>query len=377
MKKAVMNVIFFSAGRKSKKQISKGKRVKDVAQRRSKEKADSVPDSKSKVVEREASPHVSHKQKDIVMASPPPVKQETEPEKKEIKVERTVLEEKMNKDRVVESTEIRRDLPKSYQREARKPSPDSSSDESAKAKSPARKRLVSASDHSSSESPPRRRSRSRERGKSASASPRRRKRSPSPVATKIHVGNLTRNVNKDHITEIFSIYGKVRHVEMPVNRNNLVLRNYAYVEYEGPIEAEKAVKHMDGGWIDGQEVQTKLVLPMKDRRRPSPGRFNPRNRRRSPPRPRQPQRGFNRRSRTPPRRRSPSPGARRRSPRRSRSPVRRRSRSPVRGNFRRRRGSVSTESSRSRSPVRRVGRQRSRSASVSRRRRFSRSSTSS
>ena len=303
------------------------------------------------------------KQKSTTKASPPPQTESIETARKEIKVEKEAEPQKMKTENAEEN--VRKELPKSYQRETRQQSPSSGSDESMPARSPVREKAPSVSDRSSSESPQRFKQRA---AKSTSLSPRRRKRSPSPVVRKIHVGNLTRNVNKDHVMEIFSVYGKVCHVEMPVNRNNLVLRNYAYVEYDHPSEAEKAVKYMDGGWIDGQEAQTKLVLPMKDRRRPSPGRFNQRNRRRSPPRYRPQQRPFGRRSRTPPRRRSPSPVRRR-----SRTPPRRRSRSPVRSNYRRRRGSLSSDSSRS--PARR--RPRSKSPSVSRRRRFSRSSTSS
>lgn len=56
------------------------------------------------------------------------------------------------------------------------------------------------------------RSRSRD---SRSDRRKRRRRSPTPRPTKIHIGRLTRTVNKDHITEIFSVYGVVKHIEFP------------------------------------------------------------------------------------------------------------------------------------------------------------------
>ncbi|KFQ17855.1 RNPS1 protein, partial [Geococcyx californianus] len=149
----------------------------------------------------------------------------------------------------------------------------------------------------------------------------RKRRSPSPRPTKVHVGRLTRNVTKDHIMEIFSTYGKIKMIDMPVDRLNPHLsKGYAYVEFENPDDAEKALKHMDGGQIDGQEITATAVLA--PRPRPPPRRFSPPRRmlppppmwRRSPPR-------MRRRSRSP-RRRSP---VRRRS--RSRSPGRRRHRS--------------------------------------------------
>lgn len=92
-------------------------------------------------------------------------------------------------------------------------------------------------------------------------------------------------------------------------------RGIAYIEYTTPDEAENAMKHMDGGQIDGQEITAAPVIPPKIRpmmRRPSPPM------RRPPPRWRSPIR-YNRRRSPPPRRRSPR--------RRSRSPIRRRRRS--------------------------------------------------
>lgn len=83
-----------------------------------------------------------------------------------------------------------------------------------------------------------------------STSPKRRKRSPTPKPCKIHIGRLTRNVTKEHVTEIFSIYGIVKSVEMPTDRTQTHLsRGFAYVEYEKAEDAESAMKHMDGGTI--------------------------------------------------------------------------------------------------------------------------------
>lgn len=48
--------------------------------------------------------------------------------------------------------------------------------------------------------------------------------------------------------EIFSTYGKIKMIDMPVERMHPHLsKGYAYVEFENPDEAEKALKHMDGG----------------------------------------------------------------------------------------------------------------------------------
>ncbi|KAL0993450.1 hypothetical protein UPYG_G00108050 [Umbra pygmaea] len=167
----------------------------------------------------------------------------------------------------------------------------------------------------------RRRSRSASKTQKKGEEKERRRRSPSPKPTKVHLGRLTRNVTKEHIQEIFATYGKIKMIDMPVERIHPHLsRGYAYVEYETPEEAQKALKYMDGGQIDGQEITASAVLTPRIRpppRRPSPPRRMPPPPpmwRRTPPR-------MRRRSRSP-RRRSP---VRRRS--RSRSPGRRRHRS--------------------------------------------------
>uniref|UniRef100_A0A8B9IG76 RNA binding protein with serine rich domain 1 n=1 Tax=Anser cygnoides TaxID=8845 RepID=A0A8B9IG76_ANSCY len=129
----------------------------------------------------------------------------------------------------------------------------SSSSASSRSGSSSTSRSSSSSSSSGSPSPSRRRHDNRRRSRSKSKPPKRdekerKRRSPSPRPTKVHVGRLTRNVTKDHIMEIFSTYGKIKMIDMPVDRLNPHLsKGYAYVEFENPDDAEKALKHMDGG----------------------------------------------------------------------------------------------------------------------------------
>lgn len=62
------------------------------------------------------------------------------------------------------------------------------------------------------------------------------------------IGLLCICLSQDHIQEIFSTYGKIKTVEMPMDRLHPHLsRCSAYVEFETPEEAQKALKYMDGG----------------------------------------------------------------------------------------------------------------------------------
>ncbi|KAI0988818.1 hypothetical protein GJ496_007003 [Pomphorhynchus laevis] len=89
---------------------------------------------------------------------------------------------------------------------------------------------------------------------------------------KIHVGKLTRNITKDHVKEIFSTYGTVKSVDMPMDRIHQHLnRGYAYVQYQYSKQAEMAFKFMNDGMIDGQTITVALILPavtMESRRSP-------------------------------------------------------------------------------------------------------------
>ncbi|KAJ8318062.1 hypothetical protein KUTeg_003153 [Tegillarca granosa] len=116
----------------------------------------------------------------------------------------------------------------------------------------------SGSSHSSGSSGSRKRTKTKRK---TSESPKRRKRSPTPKPTKLHIGKLTRNVNRDHMMEIFSVYGQIKNLDMPIDRfHPEFTKGFAYIEYDKPEEAEKAVKYMDGGQIDGQEITAQPVL---------------------------------------------------------------------------------------------------------------------
>lgn len=90
--------------------------------------------------------------------------------------------------------------------------------------------------------------------------------------------------------EIFSVYGVIKNVEMPPDpRAPHLNRGIAWVEFGDAKEAEDAMKHMDGGQIDGQEITAAPVLDIAfNRRCPPVRRMSPPRRmpmrRRSPPR---------------------------------------------------------------------------------------------
>ena len=116
----------------------------------------------------------------------------------------------------------------------------------------------------------RRRPRSSEK-RSRSPSPRRRKATPPPK--KLCVQKLTKNVTKEHVTEIFANFGTVSYCDLVMEKERPWLNmGKAYVEFEKIEEAEEAVTKMDGGFIDGQEIKVAKVLVQRNRSPMPPAR---------------------------------------------------------------------------------------------------------
>ncbi|ETN83591.1 RNA-binding protein with serine-rich domain 1 family protein [Necator americanus] len=162
--------------------------------------------------------------------------------------------------------------------------------------SPRRRRVSPSPKRRADRSTSRGRRRSPRRASPRRASPRRSpKRSPrrtSPRKTspskRISIRNLSRNVTKEHLAEIFGMYGPIKSCDLPPERFYTHLhRGYGYVEYENAEDAEKALKYFDGGQIDGQVVSVELTLNRAASRRSpvrkSPVRRSSPGRRRSPP----------------------------------------------------------------------------------------------
>ena len=80
-----------------------------------------------------------------------------------------------------------------------------------------------------------------------------------PRKAVLHVRNLTRNVNAEHLQEIFGNYGTVQNVELAVDHEVQLPKGYAYIEFADHDLAAAAVKHMDGGQIDSNVVSVGIV----------------------------------------------------------------------------------------------------------------------
>ncbi|KAG8626869.1 hypothetical protein KVT40_005814 [Elsinoe batatas] len=184
-----------------------------------------------------------------------------------------------------------------------------------------------------------------------------------PRSSKIVVQKLTKNINENHLHEIFGVYGRIEDIDMPLNRAYMTNRGTAYILFHSPLAAEKAIAHMHEGHIDGAQINVSIVLPRRrfsrspPARRPPPNRFGEPHRFRDSgpymgPRGGGGGRGGDR-YRSPPRRRSPyRPNDRRGRGRDYTPPLRDRSFSPRRSRSRSRSRGCTRQRSDSRSPPR-------------------------
>ncbi|KAK1573381.1 uncharacterized protein LY79DRAFT_593967 [Colletotrichum navitas] len=142
-----------------------------------------------------------------------------------------------------------------------------------RSRSPARRRSYDSRSSRSRSPTPRRNGRHKSESRSHS-----RGRTASPA---IVVERLTKNINEDHLEEIFGQYGRIKDLDLPINRTHGTNRGTAYILYETEGDAEEAIAHMHEAQLDGAVINVSIVLP---RRKISPapplarrgGGFDPR-----------------------------------------------------------------------------------------------------
>ncbi|ODH48742.1 hypothetical protein GX48_05177 [Paracoccidioides brasiliensis] len=74
---------------------------------------------------------------------------------------------------------------------------------------------------------------------------------PPRTSSKIVVEKLTKNVNENHLREIFGVYGEIQSLELPMNPQFMTNRGTAYILYYEAADAEAAISHMHEAQLDG------------------------------------------------------------------------------------------------------------------------------
>jgi RNA recognition motif-containing protein len=80
----------------------------------------------------------------------------------------------------------------------------------------------------------------------------------------IYVGNLSYDVTKEDIISVFSEYGAVKQVQLPVNRETGRLRGFGFVEMASPAEEAAAISALDGAEWMGRELKVNKARPREE-----------------------------------------------------------------------------------------------------------------
>ncbi|GAB0133123.1 hypothetical protein EsDP_00001538 [Epichloe bromicola] len=87
---------------------------------------------------------------------------------------------------------------------------------------------------------------------------------------RIVVERLSKNINQDHLHEIFGQFGPIKDLDLPMNRTFGTNRGTAYILYDHEADAESAISHMHEAQVDGAVINVSIVLPRRKLSPPPP-----------------------------------------------------------------------------------------------------------
>lgn len=81
----------------------------------------------------------------------------------------------------------------------------------------------------------------------------------------IYVGNLSYDVTDADLTSVFSEYGSVKRVQLPVDRETGRMRGFGFVEMSADSEETVAIEALDGAEWMGRDLKVNKAKPREDR----------------------------------------------------------------------------------------------------------------
>jgi RNA recognition motif-containing protein len=77
----------------------------------------------------------------------------------------------------------------------------------------------------------------------------------------IYVGNLSYEVKEDDLRHVFSEYGTVKNVQLPIDRETGRMRGFAFVEMEADAEEAAAIEALDNAEWMGRSLKVNKAKP--------------------------------------------------------------------------------------------------------------------
>jgi RNA recognition motif-containing protein len=81
----------------------------------------------------------------------------------------------------------------------------------------------------------------------------------------IYVGNLSYDATEQDLQEVFSEYGVVKRITLPIDREVNRIRGFAFVDLETDQAEENAIKELDGAEWMGRQIRANKARPKEPR----------------------------------------------------------------------------------------------------------------
>lgn len=81
----------------------------------------------------------------------------------------------------------------------------------------------------------------------------------------IYVGNLSYEVQENDLRHVFSEYGTVKRVQLPVDRETGRVRGFAFVDMGTDAEEAAAIESLDGAEWMGRNLKVNKAKPREER----------------------------------------------------------------------------------------------------------------
>lgn len=80
----------------------------------------------------------------------------------------------------------------------------------------------------------------------------------------IYIGNLSFQATEEDLMEVFTEYGTVRRISLPVDRETGRKRGFAFVEMEDDAKEDLAISELDGAEWLGRELRVNKAKPREN-----------------------------------------------------------------------------------------------------------------
>jgi RNA recognition motif-containing protein len=81
----------------------------------------------------------------------------------------------------------------------------------------------------------------------------------------IYVGNLSYEVTQEDLIAVFTEYGTVKRVNLPVDRETRRPRGFGFVEMASDAEEDAAIEALNGAEWMGRDLKVNKAKPREDR----------------------------------------------------------------------------------------------------------------